>query len=329
MSKVQDALRPFWLNGLNEVSFHTRRSRPRKRSFKEWLNDESYVVSVIDRRSGRLEIDILNTPDTVSALANDIDRFGSATLETVAGIRTDGEIPQSRAWPLIRCYYAAFYAAHGLCRVFGRSITSLDHDQADALRRTARASGLEPGEVNAISEKMYVFEVDLANRRVSGQRLERGSHEDTWRQFEKLLLTLEAKVLGGPAGTAVKQEIFDLLRTIREILNSDQSAGNWLSKIRNNVNYRHDYGAWYPHGTGVHWANVETIFRSFLRNPLIGQAALEPKIIVRFTKGCALIVALFHEVLRDLADRHPTNKSFLHEKTIPVLERAEKILNVV
>jgi hypothetical protein len=293
------------------------------------LDAEEYAVSAVDKNNGRLEIHLLNPQDIISALAYDVDRFGAATMETVAGIRLDSEIPQSRAWPLVRSYYAAFYAAHGLSRIFGRSITTLDRDQVEALRRAARVTGAGQDQTSAIHEGLYVFEVDVSNRLVVGQPLGRSPHEDTWRQFEKLLSMLEVKVLDNPGIPAVQQEVFGLLQAIHQILNYSQSAGNWLSKIRNNVNYRHHYGAWYPHGPGQYWSNVDTIFRSFLRHQLIGELELESKPIVRFTKGCALIVSLFHEMLRDLADRHPNNKSFLREKTIPVIELVGKTLAVV
>jgi hypothetical protein len=81
-----------------------------------------------------------------------------------------------------------------------------------------------------------------------------------------------------------------------DILNFDKKNGNWLSTIRNNLNYRHDYGAWYPHGEGQQWAQVDTFFRSFLADPMRSVTVRESKIIVWFAKGCALVVSLFVEL---------------------------------
>jgi hypothetical protein len=80
------------------------------------------------------------------------------------------------------------------------------------------------------------------------------------------------------------------------ILNFDKKNGNCLSTIRNNLNYRRDYGAWYPHCEGQQWAQGDTFFRSFLADPMRSVTVPESKIIVRFAKRCALVVSLFVEL---------------------------------
>jgi hypothetical protein len=311
MSTLRDVLRPFWLSGVNECS------SGRNQSFKGWLGDQQYVVSAFDAVTKEVALSSTDTRTIVSAFAHDIDRFGAATLETIAGITFNSEFAASRAWPLIRAYYAAFYSAHGLCRMFGRSVSNMDTNYADAIRRVAVGSGL--GEVVKINDNsMYVFHFDPPNNVVTGLPLTKGSHEETWRQFERLLSDLQSLVLTGPGLISDKQEVFNFLNSIRDILNADESRANWLSKVRNNLNYRQDYGAWFPHGSGKHWTDVDALFRSFLADPIATKAAGELKPIVRFTKGCALIVSLFCEVLRDVAQRHSTNESFLLDRTIPI-----------
>jgi hypothetical protein len=52
---------------------------------------------------------------------------------------------------------------------------------------------------------------------------------------------------------------------------------------------------------------------------MLGQSATDAKIVVRFAKGCALVVSLFSELMRDLKERHPSNKSFLLKRAMPVM----------
>ncbi|MBC6983789.1 hypothetical protein [Caulobacter sp. 17J80-11] len=315
MSALQDALRPYWLDGLNAVSTGT------SRSFKGWLDGEDYVVSSFVAGSNVIELAIGDVEPVVAGFAHDIDRFGAATLETIAGIGVGNEFANSRAWPLIRSYYAAFYAAHGICRIFGRSVSSLAADNAATLRRVAVQSGFLPGHV-IVHEKVYAFELDVPGRSISGAPLSRGSHEDTWRQLDDTLSSLQVRILSSPGVIVAKQEVFDCLQVARDIMRTDGASGNWLSKVRNNLNYRHDYGAWYPHGGGRHWDSVDAMFRAFLSDPLAARAAPDNKVVARFAKGCALIVAIFVDLLRDLSTRHPGSRSFLLQRSMPVLRAA-------
>jgi hypothetical protein len=315
MPSIADVMRPMWLPGLNEVC------APTPLSFKGWISAENYVISDLSPTTGQIEIFSADTAGLLSCVAHEIDRFGAATLETVAGITSKSELAQSRAWPLIRGYYAAFYAAHALSRIFGSTISKLDREETGALQRTAHASGLGSA-ASSINEVLYSFEIDIAGRKLVGVRRGRGPHEETWRHFERLLANLQDRILATSTGvTSEKQEVFAFLDSIRTILNHERSLGNWLSKIRNNINYRQDYGAWYPHGSGKHWTSVDGMFRAYLTDPLVWHSSVETKIIARFAKGCALVVALFMEIARDLASRNSIGKTFMSERTLAVLNK--------
>ena len=58
------------------------------------------------------------------------------------GIGIVGGLPKSTGWILIRAYYAAFFAAHSLLRMFGISCIQLDAQQITAISRVAHALGL-------------------------------------------------------------------------------------------------------------------------------------------------------------------------------------------
>jgi hypothetical protein len=194
------------------------------------------------------------------------------------------------------------------------------HDHGDAIRRVALASGFAKNGV-VVHDRMYLFEFDENSSEITANPLNQGSHEETWRQFERLLSDLQSNVLQAGGLIGFSQDTFDCLQTVRDILNSGHSRANWLPKVRNNLNYRHYYGAWYPHGEGRHWNDVDALLRTFSADPLLNHGASESKIVVKFAKGCALVVGLFCEMLRDLAARHPQTKVFYLIVLYPSLRR--------
>ncbi|WP_162820204.1 hypothetical protein [Microvirga calopogonii] len=315
MSKTQDVLRPYWLKGINEIS------SPTAQSLKGWLSAQQYVVQTIDPGSGRIEI-FTGDPAAVSrSFAHDIDRFSSAVLETVIGIVNVSELPGSYAWSLIRCYYAAFYAAHAIGRIFGESVSRIDIKQVQALQAAATSSGIVDG-VSTISDILYKFRFDPDSQILIGERLSKdGPHVETWKHFEKMLADIQNRILQSPTGiTSDKQQVVALLQIIRDILTTNTAKrANWLSTVRNDINYRHEYGAWYPHGKGKHWGEIDTLFRGMLADPLTLQDAPERKDINRFAKGCVLLIAVLVDVLKDISARHPANASFLKQKANRVL----------
>src|SRR5579862_5681975 len=118
MPNLTDVMRPFWMQGLNEIS------GVQVKGVTGWINDEEYQIY----QSVHLHSFQLNTVEPEPLLrgyAADINRLGSAAFETLDSIIRLASLPKSLAWLTIKTYYAAFFAAHALLRIFGIGCCSL------------------------------------------------------------------------------------------------------------------------------------------------------------------------------------------------------------
>lgn len=311
MGQLRDVLRSHWALGLNDVSSGTRAS------FKGWLCNKNYVVSSYDPASFKFEIYTPAPQSLISSIAHDVDRFTSASFETAAGINGGVELANARAWPLIRAYYAAFFAAHSLSRIFGRSLSTLGRDETSALRATALQSGLP----NFIAhEKLYVFSVSADGRTIQAAPFDGGPHLDTWKQLRALLRDLQIRILGTSTPSLQAQEVCGFLSNLNDLLAHQNANGSFLSKVRNGINYRQDYGAWHPVGDGPHWAEVDRCLRAICHDPLHGMQEPMTKPISRFANGCSMVIGMNAEMVRELVERHPENRSFLQPRSTLLLE---------
>ncbi|MEP6960660.1 MAG: hypothetical protein ABI995_01180, partial [Acidobacteriota bacterium] len=88
--------------------------------------------------------------------------------------------------------------------------------------------------------------------------------------------------------------------------------GNWLSTVRNRVNYRHDFGAWYPyrgqHPTG---AVDDRLVLNWLHDPMsINLTSHNEGELRRFQETCSFIIATCRVLAEDMSERCSTGRSF-------------------
>jgi hypothetical protein len=95
-------------------------------------------------------------------------------------------------------------------------------------------------------EQSSVLRISKATNNVSG-----GSHEATWKLFLETLSDLRNLLLSPVAvglATDLQQTALDLDSFRAGLCEGGFNNGNWLSNIRNRVNYRHEFDAWFPYG---------------------------------------------------------------------------------
>ena len=105
-SVLADAIRPFWLSGINAVAGKAGPSMP------EWFSSGSYQI----RQTTEEDLFVLEIPQgdidqALAAFAADINRLATAAFETVVLIGRNSQFPRSTAWLIINSYYAAFFSA--------------------------------------------------------------------------------------------------------------------------------------------------------------------------------------------------------------------------
>ena len=198
-----------------------------------------------DSLSSTITLDFREPQYLSAAYRNDASRFATASFASLFSIRAALEDERSFAWGLIKLYYAAFYSGHALLRFVGTSCTSIDSRHITRIKTLTEAYGLVPG--FEITSGLY--KCDLNNRQ-SGFLIRKvggkngGTHEIFWETFNNLLSEVANEALLHLAPDDGKA-VFSKIETLRKILKRG-AGGSWLSSVRNDIQYRQDFGVWPP-----------------------------------------------------------------------------------
>lgn len=174
----------------------------------------------------------------------DFQRFAFSSYETFLLAGLEREKFQSMGWPLLKLYYAAFFAAHAVTRATGHGQVNLDKSVVKSVNAFLSIVGREE-ELAAGSYKVTVSEdaegVFLTLRPVNSNS---GVHDGFWRYFASYLADLgaEAVAQGLPGANDFLRETAAISSCVCDGINS----GIWFSSIRNAINYRHEMECWKP-----------------------------------------------------------------------------------
>jgi hypothetical protein len=241
-------------------------------------------------------------PDQLrQALANDMNRLAAASFESAAGVGADPSLPKSLAWGVIRSYYAAFFAAHGLMRLFGTACVQLEDAHASRVFAAAQVFG-RTGGLAGINSGFYSADIDPGFERVTFTGL-RESHRDTWATLLAVIDRVDKAIPGSSALSADKIEASRLLSDIRSgITRSGAVKGNWLSNLRNSINYRQTHGAWYPYNKRANPALLESAGRAWRVSPSAGSLAATGSDLDVFFGCASAVVSLLRELVTVAAE---------------------------
>jgi len=237
-----DLLRLRWVSGLNKVM------TPTLVGVDSWLMTGAY--SWIPSPAGVVLLDVsTNTDSLADAIASEVSRFSCAAYESLLDAEPGIHADRALGWALVRYYYATFYAAHALLRISGQSVTMLSPQTASRLNVIGgQYFGMSPG----ITTGLHLVRIDPHNRsRVSIRKIggsSGGSHEEMWKLFLGLVVELEGQLIltQGQSQDALLavQTLTDLRK---QLCRRGKNNGSWLSSVRNDLNYRHEHGVWYPY----------------------------------------------------------------------------------
>jgi len=211
---------------------------------RTWLARGTYRPTTSSVRDNII-LENISPAELVRYLSYDFERFALASLESfcMATAGANG----SYAWPLLKLYYSAFFAAHAIMRAMGEGVAKLEREQANILEtvvdlNTGRSPGIAPG--------MYWFRLHQGPDQqlllsLAPQSPGAGVHDSFWRTFDAFLRrrseeatqrsTAEAALF--VAGSA---ELSAFLRPRRG------HSTVWFSSIRNEINYQHYHKTWLP-----------------------------------------------------------------------------------
>lgn len=215
---------------------------------ESWLVKGDY--SWIPSPPGVVLLDISGATDSLAdAIASEVARFACAAYESLLDAAPGGHADRALGWALVRYYYATFYAAHALLRISGQCVTMVDPKTAATLNAVgAQYLGVSPN----MSFGLHLVKTDPSNRsRVLIRKIGAsggGSHEKMWELFLALILEIEDELIltqGQSKDALVAVQVLTELR--KQLCRQGKKNGAWLSSVRNELNYRHHHGVWYPY----------------------------------------------------------------------------------
>lgn len=212
-----------------------------KQSLKIWLSDGNYYIN---NAPPGLSLYSLDGDELKKCFSLDAFRFASHAAQTVHEMEKSTAYEKLTSWRIIQAYYAAYFSAHAILRFFGKSFSHLEAGHVGFLReRCASEAGYNPN----LPSSYYLIESKATTRDVDFVKYGE-SHKDLWKCFLGLISELEQEVLTLRASKERLQELSGNFLDLKEALtNRGQfSAGNWLSNVRNEVNYKSLEGVWFP-----------------------------------------------------------------------------------
>lgn len=233
---------------------------------KGWLANQNYFIDS-DIQKSQFSIRPSQPNEVAQALAHDLNRMSCAAFESAAGVGPDITIPRSLAWGAIRSYYSAFFAAHAFMRMFGSGCVQLETDHVNKIFSSATLFG-KTGTLNALDAGFFHVEISPNFDSLTFVRL-RDSHKDTWGTLINVIEKIDNAI---PSATALSKHKIDasaLLTDLKSGLSrAGSNKGNWLSTMRNSINYQQSHGVWFPFSSKEARADLlDSASRSWLTAP--------------------------------------------------------------
>jgi hypothetical protein len=317
MPSFEEGLRHFWLRDIHHIAGLTGEE------LREWLKREVFVIPQVNGPNDFV-LRILAPLEAKTAIAHDSTRMASAAFETMHGISAVSGLPKSTAWILIRAYYAAYFAAHSLLRTLGTVCIQLDGEQTSALDHVAHAFGVLPG--TGFESGYYIARYDSNMDEMHFQKsfaARRGSHEILWESFANMLRHVSNHLLTVSAAfNTVALRLSEVENLLRQ---AGQNSGTWLSQVRNQANYRHEFGLWFPYSASqVSGNDLVRIVRRWKGEPAKLFPVDQSNQVTMHVWLCTIIVSICHAVAIDI-ESHATRRRCFHTYGSLALTRLMKI----
>jgi hypothetical protein len=298
---LANSLRLLWIGGITDCV------GPRSANTERFLSPQQVTVAGCSSQ-GQVTLYAANRKHSVAYFAHEADRFASASFESLLIGSDSGAHPRSTGWLLIRCYYAAFFALHSLMRLHGWACTRVSPANIHSLNRELAL--FFPG-APTLSAGLYLLNLHSDGNELSCSKLDSsigGTHELLWHQLDKYFLSVTTRVLAtnDPDGQNLVAAIDDFHRVVNRF-----GGATWFTKVRNRVNYAHDYGTWFPYKNSTSdYARLSAALSGWSGPPERALQATSQDELVLFAAACAFLVSACSTTIRDLAYRSNANSPF-------------------
>jgi len=300
MSLAADALQPFIVRELASLS-----GRARGSTLAEVIVSETAAYYLtFDNAAQSLTLDFAEPNYLIEAFAADCCRFSLAAFQTISQVSTEIMQRDSVAWSLIKVYYSAFYAGHALLRIFGEACSFFDRQHCMRLVEVGLALGQRPA--FTVDSGLYRCTLNQTSTALTcvKTRGAAGVHEAFWTVFGSRVQSLSEATLAGTLVQRDAQAVFIQLGALINIVRR-RAGYSWLSGIRNDLQYRHHYGVWFPAKLKQNdKLSLSQLIRDWQRDPMeIDLDMRRLGLLGDFVAACIFIVALCHTMLVRIAER--------------------------
>lgn len=237
--------RQLWLPGSTKSTFRF------EGGVREFLGAGGWSIDAnITRKKALI---LLHAPDEFAdASITDGIRLATAAFESAVSVNARTSDPRECAWQFVSYYYAAYFSANALMRLCGFGCTNITSLECAEINEYARLCGFGGvGEQNKIAPGVFYSWVDQNSTPVWNMHLinaKGGVHIQFWCGFMKFLLKIKESIDSSAMPKAdrdsAKLELTDLILGLKH---SGSDSGAWLSEVRNALNYRLEYGVWFPY----------------------------------------------------------------------------------
>ncbi len=307
MSIAAEVLRQFWLPGLNNVSGVVNEG------MLSWLRSGSGYQIYSPLSQACVRVSMADTSVLLAGIAFDCTRMACSSFESMKLVSLSVDLPKSTAWLVIQAYYSAFYSGHAILRMLGTSCSQFDPVTAASIYRVADVFGQNGGQAS-IPAGFYVCTLDSNAKLLTCNRDTTGSgvHEAFWRTFSSKIADLSSRILQAGSYPNWDQQVSLKLDDIKNALCSEGlNGGQWLSRIRNEVNYRHEHSVWFPYRKQPSYYRDLHSAEHWTKDPMqIGLHIPLDRRLERFHATCCAIVALCRVLVKDMALRCAGGRSF-------------------
>jgi hypothetical protein len=295
MSLITQALQPHTLGGLISLG------RPSSSSLPDLLTAQgsSYDLD-FDETEECISVDFRDSQTLLPSLGSDCCRFSTAAFQSITPVSKEIIEKDTLAWSIIKLYYAAFYSGHSIIRMLGESCSFLERAHTSRISSLGAAMGKTPN--FRIERGLYHCKLNsgaTAIKYVKAGGTTGGAHESFWKIFESRIHDLAESVLIGDLIPTEAQRVFVQFQSFEQALKIGARTYGALSALRNDLQYRHLFGVWFP--VQLRKRDREKLSRlvaQWQRDPM--DIDLQPTgqdDLSRFVVACTFIVSLCRAML--------------------------------
>lgn len=299
-----DSLRLLWMGNI------LKGTGTRSATTETFLSPRIVTVNAV-AFTGEINLFVSNPKKSIAYYCHEADRFATAAFESLLTLTKHDAYPRSTAWLLIRGYYASFFALHSLMRIHGWACTRVGKNSL--LSINADISALFPL-MPQLSQGLYLLSCTAGGRDLKLRKLEGGqsggSHEALWGLLEAYLNNASMIILGQSLSDQDAQMTDSAFDSFQQLVRS-MGGPIWFTRTRNNINYAHLHGTWFPYKNSTcDYDRLVSVFERWKGAPTDIFQGIGNDELMKFAAACAFLVSLCKTTITDLSYRSPPNSTF-------------------